>query len=256
MSAVRDQLANALNRRVNASSINRLLSKLAEHECGSISGFRFRPKETLLHGIATTQLSIDELERPSEVSNDLWDCFIEFLHDIEGKNTKQKVLKVNRDYNKALHAELRAKGFSVTKVIGGYTYKEAKNEEMYDKPKMKSEVMKEEAFFVANEKVEGDDGGELLDTLIQLGDEYCQEVIMYIRNGFDNPKLEASLHTTTGSKKGEVLDINTAGITSGRDLYSALEGWSRIKGKSLFFDESLGTLTTQQPDLFKVYRIK
>lgn len=84
--------------------------------------------------------------------------------------TKNKNISRNRE----VLAVLLANGYSVTTVQGNFIEDEKSENATPDK---------ETSFFIANEKVDGDDNGELEDLLLKLGEKYGQDSILSIRNG-------------------------------------------------------------------------
>lgn len=82
--------------------------------------------------------------------------------------------KENLSRNKEMGAYLRSKGYSVTKIVGSWEETLSNNEK---------KVVNEESFFVANQKVEGDDKGELENDLMKLGKKYDQDSILMIPSG-------------------------------------------------------------------------
>lgn len=90
-----------------------------------------------------------------------------------------KVYKENIKNNRELAAYLLREGYSVTKIKGAYI-------ENYGKENQ--EEVGEDSFFVCNHRVEGDDGGQLLNDLLKLGEVYNQDSILYVPFSLDETK--------------------------------------------------------------------
>ena len=88
--------------------------------------------------------------------------------------------KENLGRNKEMGAYLRTKGYSVTKIVGSWEETLSNNEK---------KTVNEESFFVSNQKVEGDDKGELESDLMKLGKKYDQDSVLIIPSGGKNAYL-------------------------------------------------------------------
>jgi hypothetical protein len=138
--------------------------------------------------------------------------------------------KENKAANRELFAKINAAGYSATKVIGRY------QEDTDDGGKV---WVKENSFFVSNQKVEGDDGGELEKFLTKLGTEFNQDSVL-IKNFGEPAKL---VGTTSRSdswlSKGKEYELGSGKF--GKKLDSA---YSKVKGRPFVF-ESCETSTTK-----------
>lgn len=134
-----------------------------------------------------------------------------------------KTYEENQTNNKKLLAFLLNAGYSVTKVRGSYIENKGSDNE--------NEVA-ENSFFVANQKVEGDDQGELEADLIRLGKLYDQDSILSIRNGSNANLIGTSSREDSWPGLGVVQSV-------GKPTFGDPEGefFSRIGGRKFAFEE-------------------
>jgi len=133
----------------------------------------------------------------------------------------------NKQRNKELFAALKAKGFSITKVKGSYI-------ENFGSKDQKE--VGEETWFVCNDKVEGDDNGELERILKKLGEMYDQDSILSVRKG------KANLIGTSHRDNAFPSFNQTVAVGSGKYGQHSKEFFSRINGREFAFED------IQQPD--------
>lgn len=135
-----------------------------------------------------------------------------------------KTKKENQATNKEALNYLVGKGYSVTKIIGTYIENLGSETE---------KEVKEVSFFVANQKVEGDDKGKLAKDLIALGKRYDQDSVLIIPIGGKG----AYLHGTSdrddawpGMNKKEKVGNGKYGKVSGQFI-------SKLKGREFAFED-------------------
>jgi hypothetical protein len=140
--------------------------------------------------------------------------------------TSENTYEENINRNRKLSAYLIRKKYSVTKVIGSYI-------EDYKTPDEKE--VKEVSFFVANENLEGDDGGELLEDLKKLGEHFDQESILYVP--YNEDKTEGYLVGT--SKKPDLWlgyhEKSFVGFPRYGTFEDIGEFFSKIRGRAIEF---------------------
>jgi len=123
----------------------------------------------------------------------------------------------NKANNKKVLAYLLDKGYSVIKVKGSYMENFGSEDER---------EVGEESFFVANHKVDGDDGGELERDLIKLGRLYDQDSILSVPFG-----KKGYLYGT--SKRSNAFpDYNQKHVV-GKPVFGDAKGqfFSRVRGR-------------------------
>jgi len=128
----------------------------------------------------------------------------------------------NKANNKKVLAYLLNAGYSVIKVKGSYW-------ENFGSDTQKE--VGEESFFVANYKIEGDDGGQLERDLIKLGRLYDQDSILSVpfeQSGY--------LYGTTKREDG-FPDYNKK-VVVGKPVFGDAKGefFSRVKGRKFAFE--------------------
>lgn len=128
----------------------------------------------------------------------------------------------NKANNKKVLAYLMNAGYSVIKVKGSYL-------ENFGSDTQKE--VGEESFFVANYKIEGDDGGQLERDLIKLGRLYDQDSILSVpfeQSGY--------LYGTTKREDG-FPDYNKK-VVVGKPVFGDAKGefFSRVKGRKFAFE--------------------
>lgn len=128
----------------------------------------------------------------------------------------------NKERNKELFAALKVKGYSITKVKGSYI-------ENFNSPDAKE--VGEETWFVCNDKVEGDDKGQLEKDLKKLGEKYDQDSILSIRNA------KASLIGTSHRDNAFPSYNQTVAVGTGKYGKKSGEFFSRVKGREFAFEE-------------------
>jgi hypothetical protein len=128
----------------------------------------------------------------------------------------------NKTRNKELLAALKVKGYSVTKVKGSYIENFGSED---------AKEVGEETWFVCNEKVEGDDKGQLEKDLKKLGEKYDQDSILSIRNG------KANLIGTSHRDNAFPSFGQSVAVGSGKYGKKSGEFFSRVKGREFAFEE-------------------
>ena len=134
--------------------------------------------------------------------------------------TRQENLANNREAERYLVG----RGYSVTKIKGSYI------------ENFKSDNAKEvgeASFFIANHKVNGDDGGELKKDLVALGRKYDQDSVLIIPFGGEGAYLFGT------SKRGNGFPPYNQKEVVGKGGYgdAAGEFFSRIRGRKFAFED-------------------
>lgn len=109
----------------------------------------------------------------------------------------------NRKRNRKLKAMLMDKGYDIYTLIKGVGLEKQRDGEVYDKKQLtdKGDVMvKEDSFWVVDQK----ETGELKDVLIELGEYFNQDSILFAPKGAVNDTVKAVLVGT--NKNSEWLD--------------------------------------------------
>jgi len=129
----------------------------------------------------------------------------------------------NLKNNKEVLTYLQGKGYSITAVKGSYI-------ENFGTDKAKE--VSENTFFVANQKVDGDDKGQLESDLVKLGRRYDQDSILMIPVGGKDAYLVGTNPDNVFPKYGkkETVGSGKYGKTSGEFL-------SRIRGRAFAFED-------------------
>ena len=130
----------------------------------------------------------------------------------------------NKANNKKVLAYLMNAGYSVIKVKGSYW-------ENFQKPTQRE--VGEESFFVANYKIEGDDGGQLENDLIKLGRLYDQDSILSVPFG-----EKGYLYGT--SKRDDGFPDYNQKVVVGKPVFGDAKGefFSRVKGRKFAFESA------------------
>ena len=133
-----------------------------------------------------------------------------------------KTKKQNKANNKKVLAYLLNAGYSVIKVKGSYW-------ENFQKPTQRE--VGEESFFVANYKIEGDDGGQLERDLIKLGRLYDQDSILSV------PFEQSGYLYGTSRREDGFPDYNQK-VVVGKPVFGDAKGefFSRVKGRKFAFE--------------------
>jgi len=128
----------------------------------------------------------------------------------------------NKANNKKVLAYLLNAGYSVIKVKGSYW-------ENFQKPTQRE--VGEESFFVANHKIEGDDGGQLERDLIKLGRLYDQDSILSV------PFEQKGYLYGTSKREDGFPDYNQK-VVVGKPVFGDAKGefFSRVKGRKFAFE--------------------
>ena len=133
--------------------------------------------------------------------------------------------------NKKLVAYLQSKGYSITGIQG--TYIENFNEDP-DNPNTEPERhVNEKSYFVCNNKVDGDDGGELFQDLVKMGELFDQDSVMIIPVGGQNAFLYGTSKRDSSYPsygESEVVGSGKYGQASGQFL-------SKIQGRQFAFED-------------------
>jgi len=128
----------------------------------------------------------------------------------------------NKANNKKVLAYLLNAGYSVIKVKGSYW-------ENFQKPTQRE--VGEESFFVANHKIEGDDGGQLERDLIKLGRLYDQDSILSV-------PFEQKGYLYGTSKREDAFPDYNQKVVVGKPVFGDAKGefFSRVKGRKFAFE--------------------
>lgn len=130
----------------------------------------------------------------------------------------------NKANNKVILNYLQGKGYSVTSVQGSYI-------ENFGTASAKE--VKEPSFFVCNDKVEGDDGGQLERDLIKMGRKTDQDSILVIPHGGKGAYLVGTSRRDEAFPSYGQKEV----VGSGRFGRAAGEFLSRIRGRKFAFEE-------------------
>lgn len=130
----------------------------------------------------------------------------------------------NKANNKVILNYLQGKGYSVTSVQGSYI-------ENFGTDSAKE--VKEPSFFVCNDKVEGDDGGQLERDLIKMGRKTDQDSILVIPHGGKGAYLVGTSRRDEAFPSYGQKEV----VGSGRFGRAAGEFLSRIRGRKIAFEE-------------------
>ena len=128
----------------------------------------------------------------------------------------------NKSNNKKVLAYLMNAGYSVIKVKGSYW-------ENFQKPTQRE--VGEESFFVANYKIDGDDGGQLERDLIKLGRLYDQDSILSV-------PFEKKGYLYGTSKRDDAFPDYSQKVVVGKPVFGDAKGefFSRVKGRKFAFE--------------------
>lgn len=135
-----------------------------------------------------------------------------------------KPYQENIKNNKKILAYLQSKGYSITSIMG--TYIEGFGTEQ-------AREVNERSFLVCNNKVEGDDGGELANDLFKLGKAFDQDSVMIIPVGGDGAYLWG---TSNREDSFPGYDVKQP-VGKGKYGKVAGEFLSKIKGREFAFEE-------------------
>lgn len=130
----------------------------------------------------------------------------------------------NKNNNKIILNYLQGKGYSVTSVQGSYIENFGSDSE---------KEVKEPSFFVANQKVEGDDKGQLEGDLIRMGRKTDQDSILVVPHGGKGAYLVGTSRRDEAFPSYGEKEV----VGSGRFGKAAKEFLSRIKGRKFAFEE-------------------
>ena len=154
----------------------------------------------------------------------------------------EKTNKVNKQNNQKLLVYLQSKGYSVTKIDGSYieNYRDDEQKEEDLARQSGGEYMNidpeihvdESSFFVCNQKVEGDDGGELESVLVKMGEHFDQDSIMVIPFGGKGAYLVGTTRRENWLPYGE-----TSPVGNGKWGKKSGQFYSKIKGREFAFEE-------------------
>lgn len=128
----------------------------------------------------------------------------------------------NKANNKKVLAYLLNANYSVIKVKGSYL-------ENFGSDTQKE--VGEESFFVANYKIEGDDGGQLERDLIKLGRLYDQDSILSV-------PFEKKGYLYGTSKRDDAFPDYSQKVVVGKPVFGDAKGefFSRVKGRKFAFE--------------------
>lgn len=150
--------------------------------------------------------------------------------------------KQNLLNNKKILAYLQSKGYSITSVLGTFI-------ENFEDDDKKEEILarraggeyynktpkdvNERSFFVVNDKVVGDDGGELAKDLYKLGKAFNQDSVLIIPAGGEG----AYLWGTSGSE-GAYPGLGVKQVV-GKGIFGQHSGpfLTKVKGREFAFEE-------------------
>ena len=117
--------------------------------------------------------------------------------------------RVNLRNNREIAAYLQHRGFSVTKVIGSYIENTGTDNEV---------ETNEESLFICNDKIDGDDFGELEKDLRKLGELYNQDSVLIVPVGGRKAYLVGTTHrdgVTPAYGEHEIMGDGRYGKVSG-----------------------------------------
>jgi hypothetical protein len=142
------------------------------------------------------------------------------ITSFRGSKTKAQ----NRATNKEMLTYLMGKGYSVTKIKGSYIENFGSENE---------KEVGEESFFVCNQKIDGDDGGQLKKDLVALGRKYDQDSVLIIPFGGKGAYLYGT------SKRDDAYPSYNKTETVGKGKFGKASGQflSRIRGREFAFEE-------------------
>lgn len=142
------------------------------------------------------------------------------ITSFRGSKTKAQ----NRATNKEMLTYLMGKGYSVTKIKGSYIENFGSENE---------KEVGEESFFVCNQKIDGDDGGQLGKDLVALGRKYDQDSVLIIPFGGKGAYLYGT------SKRDDAYPSYNKKETVGKGKFGKASGQflSRIRGREFAFEE-------------------
>lgn len=147
----------------------------------------------------------------------------------------------NQDRNKKLLAYLQRQGYSVTSVKGSYI-------ENYGTDTARE--VGEHSFFVVNNKVEGDDGGQLEKQLIKLGRMFDQDSILTVRNG------KATLIGTSRRENAFPNYGSKVPVGQGKFGYTSGAFFSRIRGRQFAFESIESVIDVSKPSTINGVRVR
>jgi hypothetical protein len=124
--------------------------------------------------------------------------------------------------NKKILSYLQSKGYSVTSILGTYIEGKGSPDER---------DVNERSFFVCNDKVKGDDGGQLANDLFKLGELFDQDSVLIIPVGG-----KAYLWGTSNREHAYPSYNSKEEVGSGRFGKVAGEFLSKIKGREFAFE--------------------
>lgn len=186
--------------------------------------------EEVIYGGLNEELEILEYASYDEVKDLINESSLSRIHSKINKHCAGAITayrsvfthKQNQIRNKALYAKLSQHGFSITSIQGHYI-------EKYGTPNERE--VTEHTYFVVNQKVDGDDGGELKKVLVDLGIEFDQDSILYIP--FEKPAvlIGTSHRSDSWPTFGKVEEIGN--FKGGK----AAKFMSRVKGRTFVFED-------------------
>jgi hypothetical protein len=140
---------------------------------------------------------------------------------------KENPLPLNRKNNSEIQGYLMSKGYSLTSVAGSYI-------ENFQTPD--AIEVSEPTYFVCNHKVDGNDGGQLRNDLIMLGQKYDQDSVLIIPVGGVGAYLYG---TSKRSNAYPLWGVTAPAGESGTGTYGKVAGkfLSRIRGRQFAFEE-------------------
>lgn len=129
----------------------------------------------------------------------------------------------NKQANKEILIYLKTKGYSITSVKGNYIENFGTSD---------AKEVGENSFFVANQKVEGDDGGALESVLKKLGLKYNQDSVLIVPVGGKGAYLLGT------SKKDTAEPAFNQKFVTGNAKFGQVAGkyLSRIKNREFAFE--------------------
>lgn len=135
------------------------------------------------------------------------------------ENTKSQ----NKGNNREIVNYLQSKGYSLTKVKGSYI-------ENFGSAEQKE--VSEPSFFVCNQNVDGDDGGQLERDLRTLGKRFDQDSVLIIPHGGKGAYLVGTSNRPNSFPPFGKKEV----VGSGRFGKAAGEFLSRVKGRKFAFE--------------------
>ena len=208
-------------RYLNESSLSRLYRHMAAHDTAIVTAFRGDPSEDSVCADATEAGTTEDEKAKIQAAQKQW---ASSAREIDKKVLKNIIKRINKRRNRDLKAALLSMGYGVTAVDGSYI-------EHFNTPAA-YEPSAEDSFFVVNLK--DIPSSEFFDSIIPLGQKYCQDSVMLIPKGAEG----AFLYGTNNAEfpgYGSKVDLGSA--TFGKEA----EFMTKVRNRPMAFAEGLDT---------------